>query len=409
MALTDTQVRALKPGPKKRKVSDERGLYVEVLPSGRKTYRYKFKFSGREKDMRLGQVEFMRLAEARRRRDMARAYLDRGEDPTDALATAPPESPEPESPQPEPDRADAWDKIARGYVAYRKRRGANWRTMAKLERQVEQTIDALGTRPVGEITAQDILALVRPIEEAGKIEAAHEVRSRCAQVLDYAEAMGHPNANPARRVVGAMLPRRRGKWPGLTDPAEVGQLMRDIRGYQQCEPETRWGLLLSAYLFPRSEQLRGATWDEIDVDAAMWEVPGARMKGADAQDHLVPLPRQALAILQEIKDYTGGAGYVLPSPRGLNQKMSEGAFNMLLRRIGYDTRRQHCHHGFRTTASTTLNEMGFNRDWIERQLSHIEKDAVRGAYNKAQYIEGRKRMMQEYADWLDRAASRGDP
>jgi integrase len=128
------------------------------------------------------------------------------------------------------------------------------------------------------------------------------------------------------------------------------------------------------------------------------------MKGADAQDHLVPLPRQALAILDEIRDYTGGVGYVVPSPRGLNQKLSEGAFNMLLRRIGYDTRSQHCHHGFRTTASTTLNEMGFNRDWIERQLSHIEKDAVRGAYNKAQYIEGRTRMMQEYADWLDRVS-----
>lgn len=403
MPLTDTQVKALKPGAKKTKVPDADGLYVEVLPTGRKTYRMRFSLGGQQRDLRIGQVEFVRLAEARQRRDMARSMIDRGEDPTAALASAQPE-PVAQSVS-DPNRPDGWERVSRGYLEYRKKRGANWRTMAKLERQIEQTIRAFGQRAVASVRAADILELVRPIEEAGKIEAAHEVRARCAQVFDYAEALGFANTNPARKIVGAMQPRKRGKWPGVTERAGIGRLMRDIRSFQHCEPETRWGLLLSAYLFPRSDQLRGARWDEVDIQAAVWEIPGLRMKGADAHDHVVPLSRQALAILAEIRDYTGGLGYVVPSPRGVDQKLSETAFNMALRRMGYDTKAVHCHHGFRTTASTTLNEMGFNRDWIERQLSHVEKDAVRAAYNKAQYLEGRTRMMQEYADWLDRAAA----
>jgi integrase len=399
MALTAVQIDSIKPEQKKKKVSDGGGLYVEVLPSGRKTFRLVYRFSGKQKDVRIGRVGHMRLAEARSLREIAKSMLDRGEDPAEVIAKGRPE-PSPSAPEPR-ERPDAWAEIASQYLGHRKRRGAHWRTLAKLERQIAQTVEFFGDKPVVEVTAADILELVRPIEDSGKVEAAHEVRSRCAQILDYAEAVGFPNTNPARKISGAMMPRRRGSWPGLTEPQDVGKLMRDIRAFQNCEPETRWGLLLSAYLFPRSEQLRGATWSEIDLDAALWEIPGERMKGADAVDHLVPLPRQVIALLGEIADYTGGIGYVVPSPRGVNRKLSEAAFNMALRRLGYCTKTQHCHHGFRTTASTSLNEMGFNRDWIERQLSHVEQNKVRSAYNKAQYIEGRTEMMQTYADWLD--------
>ncbi len=404
MALTATQIDSFKPGAKKQKVSDGGGLYVEILPSGRKTFRLVYRFEGKQKDVRLGRVDFMRLAEARDMREIAHRMLDRGEDPAPALQRRTPAREEPAPQAAAPDRPDAWRKVAEEYRAYRKRRGGDWRTFAKLDRNLALANDRFGDKPVGEIAAADILALVRPIEDAGKVEVAHEVRSRVAQVLDYAEAIGFPNTNPARKVTGAMQPRRRGHLPGLTDPKAIGKLMRDIREFDRCEPETRWGLLLSAYLFPRSEQLRGATWDEIDMDAAIWEIPASRMKGAEAFDHLVPLPRQALAVLAEIADYTGGRGYVVPSPRGRDRKMSDMAFNMALKRIGYCTRTEHCHHGFRTTASTSLNELGFNRDWIERQLSHVEKNKVRGVYNKAQYIEGRTGMMQTYADWLDEQA-----
>ncbi len=404
MALTATQISALKPGDKKRKVADGGGLYVEVLPSGRKTFRLVYRYAGKQKDVRLGRADYMRLAEARNLREVARAMLDRGEDPAEALAKgrpAPVPEPEPDTPK---DAPDSWSRIADQYVAYRKRRGTRGRTLEKLERQVLLTIEVFGEKPVGEVSAADILDLVRPIEDSGRVETAHEYRARCGQVLDYAEAIGFPNTNPARKVSGAMMPRRRGSLPGLTEPRDVGKLMRDIRSFQNCAPETRWALLLSAYLFPRSEQLRGATWDEIDLDARMWEIPGERMKGSEAFDHLVPLPSQAVAILEEIADYTGGAGHVVPGRAGRNQKMSNTVFNSALKRLGYCTKTQHCHHGFRTTASTRLNEMGFNRDWIERQLSHVEQNKVRFAYNKAQYIDGRTRMMQSYADWLDDVA-----
>ena len=398
MALTATQVDAAKPGPRKRKLSDGGGLYLEVLPSGRKTFRLVYRFGGKQKDVRLGTTTTLRLAEARSRRDSAKAMIQRGEDPAGAVSgTRSSSSAQATTPRGE----DAWDRVAELYLEYRRRRGGSWQTLAKLERHVAQTMEFFKGKPVGEVTASDILALVRPMEDGGRVESAHQVRTRCAQVLDYAEALGFPNYNPARRITGAMMPRKRGSLPGLTEPEDVGRLMHDIRAFQRCEPGTRWGLLLSAYLFPRSEQLRGATWDEIDLDAGLWEIPGARMKGAGSPDHLVPLPRQAVSLLNEIADYTGAVGYVVPSPRRENQKMSDMAFNMALRRMGYCTRTQHCHHGFRTTASTTLNEMGYNRDWIERQLSHVERDNVRSAYNNAQYIEGRTRMMQAYADWLD--------
>lgn len=404
MALTSLQIESLKPGPKKQKVADEGGLYVEVMPSGRKTYRLRFRYQGKQPDVRLGTTDYMRLAEARAIRDLVRSKIDRGEDPHEALGAAPARAREVAVEPPPADRMDAFEKVARSYRDYRQRRGGNHRTMAKLDRHMAMMIDHFGQTPVGEITAARILDLLLPIEESGRVEVAHEVRSRIVQVLDYADAIGFPNTNPARKVIGAMQPRKRGQWPGVTEPAAVGKLMRDISAFQNCEPETRWGLLLSAYLFPRSEQLRGATWEEIDLDGALWDIPGSRMKGADAFDHLVPLPRQAVAILHEIRDYTGGVGYVVPSPRGVNRKLSEMAFNMALRRIGYCTKTQHCHHGFRTTASTTLNELGFNSDWIERQLSHVEKNKVRGVYNKAQYLPGRTKMMQAYADWLDAQA-----
>lgn len=414
--LTDSLIAQAQPTAKKQRLKDGRGLYVEVLPSGRKTFRLNYRLAGKLRDLRLGQFGVIRLADARFRADQAREMIARGEDPANAdLVSGPPPvlaeasaaaepvyAPVERRQEPAPEEApDAWSKIAADYLAYRLRAGTHHRTRQKLERQVLHTIDVLGHTRIADVTAADILALVKPFEDDGRVETAHEIRSRCAQIMDYAEAKGFPNGNPAARVVKAMLPRKRGHFPGLIEPKAVGKLMRDIRAFDACEPQTRWGLLLSAYLFPRSDQLRGATWDEIDLEAAMWEIPGARMKGESAPDHLVPLPRQVVRLLEEIAEFTGRGRYVLPSPRGQDAKMSDGTFNMLLRRMGYDTRRVHCHHGFRITASTNLNEMGFNRDWIERQLAHVDRDAVRAGYNKAQYIRGRTEMMQTYADWLD--------
>lgn len=398
MPLTDSQIRGLKPEDRPQRYSDTGGLSLLVLPSGKKQFTLRFYQDGKRKTVTLGDYPKMRLTDARTRRDEIKLRASNGEE------IAPPPR-KPEKPKVQPPASDTWESQARRYLAFRERQGMHYRTASKLARHIEFTIRGLGTKRIAEITAQDILDLVRPVEDEGKIESAHEIRSRCAQVFDFAEAEGVVNANPARKVVGAMVKRKRGKFPGLTDPRAIGRLMRHLQAFDQCEPQVRTGLLLSAYLFPRNDQLRGMTWDEIDFQTRLWEIPAARMKGSDAQDQLVPLPRQAVDLLEEIRPWTGRSHLVLPSPRDFSRKLSDPTFNMALRRMGYCTRTQHCHHGFRTTASTSLNEMGFNRDWIERQLAHVDQDTVRRGYNKAQYLEGRTRMMQEYADWLDAQAA----
>lgn len=387
MALTDAQIRSLKPEGSERKYSDGGGLYLAVTRVGTKTFRVKH----HGKTITLGTYPDMRLTDARSERDR----IKRGEEATPAAPAVRPE------PSPDKPPSDAWSEVADRYFKYRVRDGMHYRTRAKLERQVAATVAVIGGKRIADVTAPDILEIVRPYEDAGKVETAHEIRSRCSQIFEFAKGEGIPNMNPATVVTKAMVRRKRGKFPGLTEPRAVGRLMRTIRSFDLCEPQIRTALLLSAYLFPRNDQLRGMRWDEIDFQTNLWEIPKARMKGADAQDQIVPLPRQAVALLREIRAWTGDSPLVIPAPRDFRRKVSDSTFNSVLRRMGYCTKTVHCHHGFRTTASTNLNEMGFNRDWIERQLAHVDEDTVRRGYNKAQYLEGRTRMMQEYADWLD--------
>lgn len=395
MPLTDAQIKSLKPGPRLTRVYDGGGLYVEVAPTGAKMFRLEYRGTdGKKRTFTVGPYPDTKLADARFERERVKRQVREGSDPVE-------ERPRPAREAPKEDRR--WRSLAARYIAYRRRDGAAWRTMAKLERQVNETLAILGEKAVDEITAQDILAVVRPIEDRGHVESAHEVRTRCSQIFEFAEAEGIPNSNPARVSRVAMVKRRRGSFAGLTDPREIGGLMRAIRGYSQGEPQVRAALLLSAYLFPRNTELRGMRWDEIDWKRAVWEVPAERMKMK--RDHLVPLPRQAVEVLKEIRSWTGRSPLVIPAPRDFTKMVSDMTFNQALRRIGYAAS-QHVHHGFRTTASTTLNELGFNRDWIERQLAHVEENKVRGTYNKAQYLKGRTEMMQTYADWLDAQAAR---
>lgn len=298
---------------------------------------------------------------------------------------------------PEPS-APLWDEIARDYLMLRQRSGAAKRTMAKLDRQVGVTIKKLGQRPIDQITAEDVLDVVNPIAEKGQVENAHEVRSRFSQIFRYAAARGLIDSDPAAFTIGAMVKRRRGEFAGLTEPSAVGALMHAIHEYRRRHTVVGSALLLSAYLFPRNCELRGMRWAEVDWGRAMWEVPGERMKMK--RDHLVPLPVQAIGALQELRAINFGSPLVFPSPRDPGRMLSEMTFNAALRRMGY-TRAVHVHHGFRTTASTNLNEMGWKADWIERQLAHVLTNKVRSSYNKAEYLDGRTEMMQAYADWLD--------
>ncbi|MEL6599065.1 MAG: integrase arm-type DNA-binding domain-containing protein [Pseudomonadota bacterium] len=396
MALTDKQVRSFKPEVKRVRHSDGHGLVIEVMPSGKKVFRFNYRFGGKQRTIGLGDYPETSLAEARIAVADLKKLLRDGQDPKTVAEKQTVEEVDATSAQP------TWKEVAHDYLMLRQRSGAAPRTMQKLIRQVEVTIDAYGDRSVTAISAEDVLAVVNPIAEGGHVENAHEIRSRFSQIFRYAGARGLIEHDPAAMTIGAMVKRQRGEFAGVTKPTEVGKLMRALQFYQSKNVIIGSALLLSAYVFARNSELRGMCWDEIDFDAAVWSIPGDRMKMR--RDHLVPLAKQAVSLLKSVRRFDFGSQLVFPSPRDPRRQMSEVTLNHALRRLGYG-RDQHVHHGFRTTASTNLNEMGWNSDWIEAQLAHVSTNKVRASYNKAQYLDGRRKMMQVYADWLDAQAT----
>ena len=345
MTLTDAQIRSFKREGKRFRKSDSGGLYVEVMPSGGKFFRLACRLEGKQRTYFIGEYPDMRLADARLKAAEYKRSVKKGIDPT---AKQKEEKAERERIGP------LWKEIAKDYLMLRQRSGAAQRTLKKLHRQIHVTIDALGNREITDITAEDVLDVVNPIADAGHVENAHEIRSRFSQIFRYAAARGFVKHDPAAMTIDAMVPRKRGEFAGLTDPKEVGQLMRDIYSYREKHFYVGSALLLSAYLFPRNTELRGMRWSEIHWEEALWEIPGERMKMR--RDHIIPLPSQAIQLLEEVKEIDLGAELVFPAPRDPTRMMSDATFGKALRSMGYSSDR-HVHHGFRTTASTLLNEM----------------------------------------------------
>lgn len=398
MPLTNSQIRAAKPAEKRLRLSDGGGLYLEVLPSGRKSFRLAYRVAGGQRTKLIGGYPQTSLAEARMKVSAFKLDLNSG-DPEIVEAAIKPR----QLVKTKKREATTWKQVADGYLLMRQQSNPAPKTLAKLNSQIAKTVKALGNQRVDEITAQDILDVVNPIASSGRVETAHEVRARFSQIFRYAGARGLVTHDPAAFVADAMIKRQRGEFAGITDPTEVGELMLAMERYREANPIVGTALMLSAYLFPRNTELRGMRWDEIDWDVARWEIPGTRMKMN--RDHLVPLPSQALVLLRDLQEYDFGSDLVFPAPRDPGRMVSDMTFNSALRRMGY-TPDRHVHHGFRTTASTNLNEMGWNYDWIERQLAHVPANKVRSSYNKAQYLSGRTEMMQAYAAWLDKLKTR---
>ncbi len=394
MPLTDAQIRALQPSQKRCRCSDGGGLFIEVLPSGKKVFRLAYRLHGGQRTKMIGDYPRTTLADARLKAAAFKIDLKSGDPEVVEQATK-----KQSGEAPTDAKKMTWKEVANDYLLLRQQSGPAPQTLSKLNRQIGITIEALGTRPIGEITAEDVLGVVNPIAASGRVETAHEIRTRFSQVFRYAGARGLINFDPSAFTVGAMVARRRGSFAGITAPKEVGKLLVAIDRYRKNNPIVGAALLLSAYLFPRNTELRGMRWDEIELDTARWEIPAQRMKMK--RDHIVPLPAQAVDLLRLLQKYEVGSELVLPSPRDPKRMVSDMTFNAALRRIGY-TNDVHVHHGFRTMASTNLNEMGWNFDWIERQLAHVPANKVRSSYNKAQYLKGRTEMMQIYADWLDK-------
>ncbi|MGC2459211.1 MAG: integrase arm-type DNA-binding domain-containing protein [Gallionellaceae bacterium] len=396
MALTAIEVKGAKPTDKPQKLSDGGGLFLLVQPNGAKYWRLAYRFAGKQKTLALGVYPEISLLDARERREAARKILANGADPGDikksqkAAVVALTEN--------------SFEYVAREWFSTH---AHNWKEnhSGKIIRRLEADIFPwLGARPVGEITAPELLETVRRIQNRGALETAHRALNNCSSVFRYAIATGRAQRDPASDLRGALPPAKEKHHASIIDPKSIGELLRDIEALKGTFV-TKCALRLAPLVFVRPVELRKAEWAEVDFDKAEWRIPAGKMKMNAV--HIVPLSTQSLAILREIKPLTGVGKYIFPCARTTARPMSENAVLAALRRMGY-TKDEMTGHGFRSMASTLLNEQGFNRDAIERQLAHAERDGVRAAYNYAEYLPERKGMMQQWADYLDKLKAGAD-
>ncbi len=389
MPLSDTAIRNAKPGEKSIRMYDTGGLYLEIAPSGGKWWRLKYRVDGKEKRISLGVYPDVSLKDAREKRDAARKQLANDVDPGEHRKAAKSSN--------VLDGENGFEVVGREWFV---KFAPNWvethsdKIIRRLERDV---FPWLGKRPIQEITAPEILAVMRRIEDRGALETAHRALQNCSQVFRYAIATGRAVRDPAADLRGALPPARAKHHASITDPKLIGALLRAIKGYEGSLV-TKCALQIAPLTFVRPGELRKAEWSEFNFDEAEWRIPAERMKMREK--HVVPLSRQALALLRELHPLTGHGKYVFPGARTNGRPMSENTVNAGLRRLGYSNDEM-TGHGFRSMASTLLNEQGWNRDAIERQLAHAERDTIRAAYNYAEHLPERRRMMQAWADFLD--------
>jgi integrase len=387
LALTVTEVKNAKPKDKPYRLFDGGGLYLEIAPSGGKLWRMKYRFAGKEKRLAFGVFPDVSLAEARERREQARKLLAKGQDPGQAKKQ---EKAAAEA------QTETFELVAREWFAKQKPTWAashSARLMARLERLVFPFVGAL---PVKDLGAPDLLALGRRIEARGTVDTAHRVVQIVGQIMRYAVATGRAERNPSADLRGALAPVKAKHFASLTDPRDVAKLLRVVEEYQGSYV-VRCALRLAPLIFVRPGELRRAEWPELDLDGAEWRIPAEKMKMK--VQHIVPLSKQAVAILREIHPLTGSGKYVFPGLRP-GRTLSENTLNAALRNLGF-AKDEMTSHGFRAMASTILHEQGWSSDVIERQLAHKDRNKVRAAYNHAEHLPERRRMMQAWADYLD--------
>ena len=385
MPLTDTAIRNARTAEKAYKLPDGGGLVLLVNPNGSKWWRWRYRFRGVEKMLSFGVYPEATLKLARERRDEARHLLARGIDPGAKRRVE------------RASQANTFEAIAREWFDLNQKKFAE-ATIEKTRWTLEGLLfPSLGSRPIGEITAPEILATLRPLEARGKHETAHRTRQRASQVFRYAIATGRAERDPAADLRGALASVTTRHHPAVTEPTRVGELLRAIDGYQG-QPSVGCALRLAPIVFVRPGELRAAEWSEFDLERAEWRIAANRMKMREP--HLVPLSRQAIEILRDIHPLTGSGRFVFPSIRTSARPMSENTLTAALRRIGYSGTEMTV-HGFRAMASTCLNEQGWAPDVIELQLAHTERNKVRAAYNRAERLPERRKLMQSWADYLD--------
>lgn len=394
--LTDTKLRTLKAKDSLYRVTDAGGLSIEIPVNGAPRWRFRYRFEGSAKMLSLGTYPSVTLAQARLRRDAARAQLANGIDPSAnrqaekrsrLLALAP---------------VPTFRSVAELWMD---RQDVSESTASKSRWIFNKFLfPDFGDQPMRDITSRTVLDSLRKIEGSEMLETARRAKIRVGQVFRFAVIEGLADADPTQPLRGALKAPKVKHHAAIVDPAKIGGLLRAIDGFTG-QFVTLCALQLAPLVFVRPGELRAAEWTEFDLDGHVWRIPGERMKMKAA--HVVPLSKQAVAILRKLEEFTGHGRYVFPSLRSATRPMSENTVNAALRRLGY-TGDEMTGHGFRSLAATRLNEMGYNADAIERQLAHAESNKVRDAYtHAAQYLAERKRMMQEWSDYLDNLKAGG--
>lgn len=386
MKLTARQISTAKSQDKPYKLSDGGGMYLLVNPNGSRYWRLKYRYAGKEKLLALGVYPDVTLADARNKRNEAKRVLAAGADPSDvkqsikeAKAIA---------------MQNSFELIA---IEWHKHKKPNWSSGYAddiLESLRKDIFPFVGKRAITDIKPIDMLAVLKKLEERGVLDKLKKIRQACKQIFTYAVITGRAEYNPVADLAGALKPPKQQHYPHLQRD-ELGGFIEALKDYSGSKL-TQTATFLLMYTGVRTIELRAAEWKEFDFTKNLWQIPKERMKMR--RPHLVPLSSQVKSMLLEVKSITGRGKYVFPGRNDAGKPMSEASINQVIKRVGYDGRATG--HGFRHTMSTILHEQGFNTAWIEAQLAHADKNTIRGTYNHAQYLEGRREMMQWYAEFL---------
>ena len=389
MKLTDTLLRSLKATGKVQKKSDGGGLYIHVSPKGGKLWRMAYSFDSKQKTLSFGSYPSVSLKDARQKREEAKALLAKGIDPgahkkaVKAAVRA--------------EAANSFEVVTREW--FEKHVNNLAPTYSKKVRSLfeKRVFPLFGAKPITEVEPSDILTAARRIEESGAVETAHRLIQLCGQIFRYGIATTRVKYDITQGLHGALPKVTVQHMATITDKKRISELLRAIDAYGGFLP-VKCALRLAPLFFVRPGELQKAEWTEFDFEAAEWRIPASKMKMK--QRHIVPLSQQALSVLEELHAFTGHGRFLFPSIRTETKPIALESMLVAIRSMGF-TKEEMTMHGFRGMASTLLNEQGYNRDWIERQLAHGERDHVRAAYNYAEYLPERRKMMQEWADFLD--------
>lgn len=387
MKLTARQIDSAKPKEKSYKLSDGGGMYLEIFPNGAKSWRLKYRIAGKEKRVVFGAYPLLSLAEARQKRSEAKKLLLEGGDP---------------SQQKQDIKAakilavnNSFELIALEWHEHKKPSWSKGYATDILEYLKKDIFPHIGKRPIADINAKEMLDVFRKMEKRGVLDKLKKTRQACRQIFTYAVVSGRAELNPVSDLVGVLKAPKQKHFPHLS-VAELGEFQRQLEQYSGSKiTQIATQLLMLTGL--RTIELRSAEWTEIDFEKRLWQIPVARMKMK--RPHMVPLSDQAIRLLKELRVITGGFRFIFPGRNDSRKSMSEASINQVIKKIGYAGRATG--HGFRHTLSTILHEQGFDSAWIETQLAHADRNTIRGTYNHAQYLDGRREMMQWYADNLE--------